>query len=241
MRIIRCKDYTEMSCRAARQIAAQITLKPDSIIGLATGSSPIGTYQKLISMVRAGELSFADVKTVNLDEYIGLKPEHDQSYRYFMNTQLFDHVDIDKSRTHVPNGVAADPTAEGMRYDALIQSLGGTDLQLLGLGHNGHIAFNEPADEFPVGTHAVDLTESTIEANSRLFSSANEVPRRAITMGIGSIFAARRILMIVSGSGKAEIVKKAFFGPVTPQVPASVLQLHPDVTIVLDAEAAALL
>ena len=241
MRIIRCKDYAGLSKTAACHIAAQIIIKPDCVLGLATGTTPIGTYQNLIAMHREKELSFANVKTINLDEYVGLNADHVQSYNYFMRTQLFNYLDIDLTHTHLPNGCAKDLNAEGERYDALIQSYGGVDLHLLGLGHNGHIGFNEPDDCFSTGTHEVELTASTVEANSRLFDDINLVPRRAVTMGIGSIFAAKRILMTVSGIDKAEILRAALYGPITPQVPASILQLHPDVTIVADAEAATLI
>ncbi len=237
MRIYEAKDYSGMSRKAADIIAAQIILKPDCVLGLATGSTPVGAYERLIQRYKAGELSFSEVKSVNLDEYIGLAPEHDQSYRFFMRTKLFDSVDIKLENTNVPNGLAENPAAEGQRYDEIIRSMGGVDLQLLGLGHNGHIGFNEPCDEFPKGTHEVDLTESTIEANKRFFASADDVPRKAITMGIGSIMQAKKILVVVSGKDKAEIIKRVVTGPVTPEVPASILQLHPDVTICGDAEA----
>ena len=235
---IYCTDtYEQMSRKAASILAAQIVQKPDSVLGLATGSTPIGTYEMLVQWCKNGDLDFSAVKTVNLDEYVGLTPDHDQSYRYFMQTNLFDHVNVDPANTNVPDGMAADPAAECARYDQLIRDLGGIDIQVLGMGHNGHIAFNEPDDHFPVGTHAVDLQESTINANSRFFASADEVPRRAMTMGIGSIMSARTILMVVNGEGKADIVKKAFTGPVTPHVPASILQLHPNVILVGDKAA----
>lgn len=241
MNIIKAKDYTQMSRLAANYIFAQVILKPNCVLGLATGSSPIGTYEELIRRYQAGELDFSNVTSINLDEYKGLSPENDQSYRYFMNTNLFDHVNIDKSRTYVPNGLETDSEKACKDYDALIDNCGGIDLQLLGLGNNGHIGFNEPAEFFAKGTHCVDLADSTIEANARFFSSIDEVPKQAYTMGIKSIMQAKKILVIVSGKGKAKIVKEAFTGPVTPQVPASVLQLHPDVTVVGDEEALALL
>ena len=241
MRIISAKDYEAMSRQAANIIAAQVILKPDCVLGLATGGTPVGTYKELIARCQAGELDFSAVKTVNLDEYVGLDVTSDQSYIYFMRDNLFHHVNIDLANTNVPCGVAEDLDAECARYDELIRSYGGIDLQLLGLGHNGHIAFNEPADHFPVGTHKVELDDSTIQANKRFFEKEEDVPRSALTMGIGSIMGARKILMVVNGKGKAEIVKKAFFGPVTPQVPASVLQLHPDFTLVADEEALSLI
>ena len=241
MKIYAYPEYQAMSRRAAAIIAAQVTLKPDCVLGLATGSTPIGAYAQLVKWYQQGDLSFAQVKSANLDEYRGLAPDHDQSYRYFMQHNLFNHVDIKPENTNVPNGMAADPGAECSRYDQVIQDLGGVDLQLLGMGHNGHIGFNEPADEFVRETHVVDLTESTIQANARFFASADEVPRQAMTMGIQTIMQARKVLVAVSGQGKAEIVKKAFTGPVTPQVPASILQMHPDVILVGDKAALSLL
>ena len=237
MKIIKTADYNEMSRKAANIIAAQMILKPNSVLGLATGSSPIGTYKELIKKCEAGDIDFSDITTVNLDEYRGLPRTNDQSYYYFMNDNLFNHVNIDKDRTHVPNGEVADAEEECGNYEALIKSLGGVDLQLLGLGHNGHIGFNEPADEFAKVTNCVDLQESTIEANKRFFASIDDVPRQAYTMGIGTIMAAKKILVVVSGADKAAIVKKAFTGPVTPRVPASILQMHADVTVVCDAAA----
>lgn len=237
MKIIKTADYSEMSRKAANIIAEQMILKPNSVLGLATGSSPIGTYKELVKMNEAGDIDFSDITTVNLDEYRGLPRDNDQSYYYFMNDNLFNHVNIDKARTHVPNGMVEDAEKECGNYEALIKEVGGVDLQLLGLGHNGHIGFNEPADEFDKVTHCVDLQESTIEANKRFFASIDDVPRQAYTMGIGTIMSAKKILVVVSGADKAEIVKKAFTGPVTPSVPASILQMHPDVTVICDAEA----
>ena len=232
MRIYREKDYNAMSRRAAAVIAAQIVSKPDCVLGLATGSSPVGAYQQLVKWYEQGDLSFAEVRSVNLDEYYGLSPDHDQSYRYFMQSNLFDHVDIAPENTNVPDGLAKDPTAECLRYERKAAELGYADLQLLGLGRNGHIGFNEPCDCFPVATHLVDLTESTIEANARFFASADDVPKQALTMGVGTIMKARKILIVASGADKADAVWKAFAGPITPEVPASILQLHPDVTLV---------
>ena len=237
MRIYREKDYDAMSRRAATIIAAQIVAKPDCVLGLATGSSPVGTYKNLVAWNKQGDISFKEVRSVNLDEYYGLSGDHDQSYRYFMQTNLFDHVDIVPENTKVPNGLAQDPAAEGERYEALVASLGYADLQLLGMGRNGHIGFNEPCGEFPLITHLVDLTESTIEANARFFASADDVPKQALSMGIGTIMKARKILVVVSGEDKADAVAKAVQGPITPEVPASILQLHPDVTIVGDEAA----
>ena len=241
MKIYSAKDYAGMSRIAANILSAQITMKPDCTLGLATGSTPIGTYQVLIERCASGDLDFSQVKSINLDEYVGLSPEHDQSYRYFMNTNLFDHVNIKKENTNVPNGLAEDLDAECQRYNEIIHTLGPIDIQVLGMGHNGHIGFNEPSDIFELETHKVDLTQTTIDANARFFASADEVPRQALTMGIKTIMQAKTILVVVNGKGKAEIVKKAFTGPVTPQVPASILQMHPNVILVGDEEALSLL
>ncbi len=239
MRVIETEDYEAMSLEAASLIAAQIREKPDCVLGLATGSTVIGAYERLQEWHRAGQLCFAGVRTVNLDEYLGLAPEHCQSYHSYMRRRLFDGVDIDPANTFLPDGTAADPWEECRRYDRLLREMGGQDLQLLGLGHNGHIGFNEPGEEFVLPTHVVELAESTVRANSRLFSSVDEVPRRAITMGIGGIMGARRVVVAVSGEDKAEAVELAFAGPVTPRVPASILMLHRDVTLVGDRAALA--
>ena len=241
MRFIVTKDYNDMSRKAANIISAQIINKPNCVLGLATGSTPVGTYKQLVEWYNKGDLDFSEVSTVNLDEYKGLDHDNDQSYYYFMMNNLFKHVNIDLSRTHVPDGTEADPEKACADYEKIVKSYGGIDLQLLGLGHNGHIGFNEPSDDFPKVTHCVDLTESTIKANARFFEKIEDVPTQAYTMGIGTIFKAKRILLIASGKDKAEIVKKAFCGPIVPQVPASILQLHPDVTVVLDEDAASLL
>lgn len=232
MKIITTKSYDELSRRAADILAAQILLKPDCVLGLATGSSPIGLYNCLVERYEKGELDFSAVRSVNLDEYRGLDGSNDQSYRYFMDTNLFDRVNIDKANTNVPDGKAADAAAEGERYDALIRALGGIDIQLLGIGLDGHIGFNEPDDCFTGPTHEVELDPSTIEANARFFASIDDVPRSAITMGMASIMQARKVLLIASGSNKKAIMEKALFGPITPEVPASLLQLHPDLTVV---------
>lgn len=237
IRIIKTEDYNEMSRKAANIIAAQVISKPNCVLGLATGSTPIGTYKRLVEMYEAGDLDFSGVKTANLDEYKGLTRDNDQSYYFFMHDNLFNHVNIDPENTNIPDGTKEDAEKECAAYEELIKELGGVDLQLLGLGHNGHIGFNEPADDFPVATHCVDLQESTIEANKRFFASIDDVPRKAYTMGIGTIMNADKILILVSGEDKADIVAKAFFGPVTPQVPASVLQLHKNVTLIADAAA----
>lgn len=240
MRIIRTKDYNDMSRKAANIIAAQIVLKPDTVLGLATGSTPIGTYENLVQGYEKGDLDFSQVKSVNLDEYRGLPRENDQSYYYFMHDHLFKYVNIDLANTHLPDGRQEDSQKACAEYEAVIEAVGRQDLQLLGLGHNGHIGFNEPCEEFKKTTHCVNLTQSTIEANKRFFASADEVPKQAYTMGIGTIMKAKKILVVVSGQDKAKIVKEAFFGPVTPQVPASILQMHPDVTVVADEAALSL-
>ena len=237
MRIIAAKDYEHMSRQAANLISAQVILKPDSVLGLATGSSPIGTYQQLIEWYKKGDVDFSRVRSVNLDEYVGLDLSSDQSYVYFMRHNFFDHINIDLANTNVPCGVNPNAEEECARYDALIRNYGGIDLQLLGLGPNGHIGFNEPDDAFPKGTHKVALTDATIQANKRFFEKEEDVPRYAYTMGIRDIMQARRVVMVVSGAGKAEIVKQAFRCPITPRVPASILQLHQDFTLVADEAA----
>ena len=237
MRIYKAKDYEEMSRKAAGIVSAQIIMKPDCVLGLATGSTPVGLYKQLIEWYRNGDLDFSGVRTVNLDEYKGISRENDQSYYYFMHQNLFDHVNIPAGNTHLPDGMELDSEKECRRYEELIQSMGSVDLQLLGIGHNGHIGFNEPADAFDKQVHCVNLTQSTIEANKRFFASAEEVPRQAYTMGIQTIMRSKKILIIANGEGKADIVRDAFFGPITPMVPASVLQLHNDVTLVADEAA----
>lgn len=239
MKIYEAADYNDMSRKAANIISAQIILKPDCVLGLATGSSPVGTYDQLVEWYEKGDLNFSKVTSINLDEYKGLSGENPQSYRYFMNRHLFDRVNIDKARTFVPNGMESDSQKACAQYNAVIRSVGRVDMQLLGLGHNGHIGFNEPGEAFEKETHCVDLAPSTIEANKRFFENEEEVPRQAYTMGIKSIMQAMKILVIVSGADKADAVAKAFAGPVTPEVPASVLQLHNDVTLVADRAALA--
>ena len=241
MRIYKAKDYADMSRKAANIVSAQVIMKPHCVLGLATGSSPIGTYKQLIEWYNKGDLDFARVMSINLDEYKGLSPENPQSYRYFMNTNLFDHVNIDKTRTFVPNGLEPDPEKACAAYEEIIRQSGGIDLQLLGLGRNGHIGFNEPDDHFSLGTHKVTLTESTRDANKRFFASIDEVPTHAYTMGVRDIMQAQRVLMVASGANKAQAIKDAFFGPVTPQVPASILQYHKDFILVADEEALSLI
>lgn len=237
MRIIKTKDKSELGKEAAGIIAAQIKAKPDCVLGLATGSSPIETYRELIRLYQNGALDFSHVSTVNLDEYLGLGREDAQSYYCFMNEQLFRHVNIKSENTNIPDGMTTDIERECLRYEALIENLGGIDLQLLGIGHNGHIGFNEPSESFSTVTHCVDLKPSTIEANKRFFDSANDVPRQAISMGIQTILNEGKILLIASGPDKAAILREALLGPVTPEVPASILQLHNHVTIVADEAA----
>ena len=237
IRIYKEADYNAMSYRAAAIMAAEVIRKPDCVLGLATGSTPVGAYKQLAAWNKEGMLSFKKVTSVNLDEYKGLAPTHDQSYRYFMQDNLFNHVDIDPANTYVPNGLAEDGDAECAAYDALVASLGYADLQLLGIGRNGHIGFNEPDDAFTQPTHVVDLTQSTIDANARFFESADDVPRQALTMGIGCIMAARRILIVASGADKADAIYGAFCAPVDPHCPASILQFHNDVVLVADEAA----
>ena len=239
MKIYKAKDYKDMSRKAANIISAQVIMKPNCVLGLATGSTPIGTYDQLVEWYNKGDLDFSEVTTVNLDEYKGLPRTNDQSYYYFMHQHLFDRVNRGPEQTNVPNVMESDAEKECGRYEGLIHSLGGVDLQLLGLGHNGHIGFNEPGEAFEKETHCVDLTESTIEANKRFFASAEDVPKQAYTMGIKTIMQAKKILVVVNGEAKADIVERAFFGPVTPEVPASILQMHNDVTLVGDEAALA--
>lgn len=241
MRIVKADDYYSMSRMAANIISAQIIMKPKCVLGLATGSTPLGTYAQLIEWYKKGDLDFREVTTINLDEYKGLSSDNSQSYRYFMNENLFDHININKENTYVPNGLEEDSEKACREYNEIIRQNGGVDLQLLGLGNNGHIGFNEPGEAFEKETHCVKLTQNTVEANSRFFENIDDVPKEAYTMGIKSIMQAKKIVVVVDGAKKANIVKEAFFGPVTPKVPASVLQLHNDVTLVGDAEALALI
>ena len=232
------EDHERKIASMAEDAVAEVMLeKPDCVLGLATGSSPIPMYRELIARSQCGKLNFSKIRTVNLDEYKGLGPEHPQSYRRFMQEYFFDHIPISPENTIIPDGLTANALQMCREYDLKIEQWGGIDLQVLGLGHDGHIGFNEPAEQFVVETHEVTLNPMTIVANQRFFSSVDEVPREAYTMGIGSIMSARKILMIVSGKDKAEILKKALFGPVTPKIPASILQFHPDVTVVCDASA----
>jgi glucosamine-6-phosphate deaminase len=237
MKLYQTKDYKEMSRKVANIISAQVIMKPDCVLGLATGSTPIAIYKQLIEWYNKGDIDFNEVKTVNLDEYKGLAPDNKQSYHYFMKMNLFKYVNIREENIHIPNGLEIDTKAECTRYDTIIRSMGGIDLQLLGLGHNGHIGFNEPEESFEKETHCVALTKSTLEANSRLFEKGETVPAFAYTLGIKSIMQSKKIVLAVSGADKADILKSALTGPVTPAVPASIFQLHPDFTVVADEAA----
>lgn len=237
MRIIKARDYEDVSRKAANIIFSVMTEKPDCVMGLATGSSPLGIYKELVRHYQEGDLDFSRVTTVNLDEYRGLDREDPQSYAYYMRENFFSKVNIRLGKTFLPDGTQEDRQKACEEYDQILSQAGQQDIQLLGIGHDGHIGFNEPADHFPKGTHCVDLAESTIEANARFFESRDQVPTQAYTMGIQSIMSAKQILMVANGKGKAQILKQAFQGPVTPQVPASILQLHPQVILVADEEA----
>lgn len=241
MKLIVTKDYNELSKVAANEMAKVIKNNNKAILGLATGGSPVGMYKELINMNKSGEIDFSDITTVNLDEYIGLRGDHPQSYRYFMNENLFNHINIDKNKTYVPNGLAKDIEKECTSYDAKIEELGGIDVQLLGVGNNGHIAFNEPNEALLAGTHLTDLKEDTIKANSRFFDSIDDVPKKAITMGLGQIMKAKKIILIASGESKAEVVKAMLSGKISTDVPATMLQMHRDVTVIVDEAAAKLL
>ncbi|HHX62964.1 MAG TPA: glucosamine-6-phosphate deaminase [Epulopiscium sp.] len=232
------KDYDEMSKKAAHLLASVVKETENPILGLATGGTPLGMYTELIRMNKADEVDFSKTTAFNLDEYFPISKECDQSYDYFMKENLFNHINIDMNNIHIPNGSAKDSTMECEVYDKQVRDTGGVDMQLLGIGSNGHIAFNEPADDFPTKTQKVDLTKGTIQDNARFFEHIEDVPKQAISMGIGTIMNAKRIMLIASGAGKAGIIKEAILGKVTPRVPASILQFHKDVTIILDEEAA---
>lgn len=236
MKFITVENYDKLSRQAANIISAQVIMKPNSVLGLATGSSPVGIYRQLIEWYNKGDINFSETVSINLDEYVGLTESDEQSYRYFMQDNFFDHINIRRENTFVPNGCATDLERECAEYDARIDRFGGIDLQLLGIGLDGHIGFNEPADVFVKNTHVVDLHDSTIKANARFFDSEDEVPKQAVTMGMVSIMQAKKILLIANGKAKKEILEKAFFGPITPAIPASILQLHPDITVVFSEE-----
>ena len=232
MKFIHVDTYEKLSHQAANIIAAQVTMKPNCVLGLATGSSPVGVYKDLIARYNNGDLDFSRVVSINLHEYVGLTGKDDQSYRYFMQDNFFDHINICPENTFVPNGVAADLEKECAEYDARVEAYGGIDLQLLGIGLDGHIGFNEPDSVFTKPTHVIDLHPSTIEANARFFKSADEVPKQALTMGMGNIMQAKKIVLIANGQAKKAVVEQALNGPITPELPASILQLHPDVTVI---------
>ncbi|MCQ2428812.1 MAG: glucosamine-6-phosphate deaminase [Clostridia bacterium] len=237
MKVIRCENYAEMS-RAAASIVAKVMIeKKNAVLGLATGSTPVGMYGELAEMNRIGVLDFSDVTTVNLDEYYPISPDNDQSYRYFMNENLFDHVNIDKSRTYVPDGTAADPDDACRRYEEILDSVGQVDIQVLGIGQNGHIGFNEPAESLEVLTHVTGLTASTIKANARFFASEADVPTKALTMGMGTILRAKKIIIMANGAAKRDAVAVMLKGGLTTSCPASLLNLHPDVTLICDPAA----
>ncbi len=236
MKLIVCKNYEKMSEKAAQIVASIITLKPDCTLGLATGSTPVGMYKRLVEMYDAGELDFSEVKSYNLDEYYPIKPTDPQSYRYFMDENLFDHVNILKENTHVMNGEAKDPNAECEEYDKAVEAAN-VDIQVLGIGRNGHIGFNEPSDKLIAATHLTELTESTIEANSRFFNSPDEVPHHALTMGLSSIMKSKRIIILISGREKHEALKEMLSGIINTNVPATMLNMHRDVTVICDEAA----
>jgi glucosamine-6-phosphate deaminase len=238
VRIVIAKDYHELSKKAANLLASQITLKPNSVLGLATGSTPMGTYNELIRIYKEGNISFSEVMTFNLDEYYGLDKENVQSYYYFMMENLFKHVNMNKNNIYIPDGRAKDINNECIEYEYKIMQAGGIDLQLLGIGRNGHIGFNEPDVKFEAQTHLVTLDDDTIEANSRFFTAMEDVPRRAISMGIKTIMHSRKIILLANGEEKAETISNMINGKITPDLPASVLQLHPDVVVLLDEKAA---
>ena len=238
MRIIVCENYEEVSKKAAQMILSQVTLKPNSVLGLATGSTPIGMYENLVSLNKKGDIDFSEVRTFNLDEYYNLPKENDQSYHYFMYKNLFDHININPENIHIPNGMTDDVDAECERYDELIKEAGGVDIQVLGIGNNAHIGFNEPTINFEKGTHLVQLEDSTIEANSRFFDNIEDVPKKAIKMGVGSIFKSKKIMLVATGENKAEAIYNTVYGKVVPEVPASILQFHSDIVLILDKEAA---
>ena len=241
MQVFVFKTKEEAAKAAVSVFAAELMKKPNAIFGLATGSSPIPLYHEMIKLNKEGAMDFSKCRSWNLDEYVGLKPDHVCSYRRFMNEELFDHVNIDKANTHVPSGIAADMAKEAADYDAAIEAAGGIDIQLLGIGRNGHIGFNEPDDHFICGCHVVNLTESTIQANRRFFDSEAAVPRQAVSLGVGSILASRRILLLATGEDKAQAIHDTVCGNITPRTPASILKTHPDVILLLDRAAAGML
>lgn len=241
MNLIIVENYDEISKLAAINIKDVINKKPNAVLGLATGSTPLGTYKELIKMNKENEVDFSNITTVNLDEYIGLSENDTQSYRYFMNENLFNHINIKKENTFVPNGLAKDIDEETKNYDKRIDELGGIDIQFLGIGANGHIAFNEPSDILISGTHLTELAQSTIDANSRFFNSIDEVPKTAISMGLGQIMKSKKIILLAHGEEKANAIKEALSGKITTKNPATMLQMHKDVTIIIDNTIASLI
>jgi len=241
MRIIKARDYHDMSRKAANIVSAQVIMKANAVLGLATGGTPVGTYKQLIEWYNKGDIDFREVTTINLDEYRGLPRTHEQSYWYFMHDTFFNHVNVPESHIYVPDGSNPDGEAACSEYDEIINRAGGIDLQLLGIGVDGHIGFNEPGTAFELKTHCVNLTEQTIKSNQRFFGNEKQVPKQAYTIGIKTIMQSRKVLMVASGTEKAEIIKEAFFGPVTPEVQASILQMHPDFTLVADEAALSLI
>ncbi|HPA94061.1 MAG TPA: glucosamine-6-phosphate deaminase [Petrotogaceae bacterium] len=238
MKILVCKDYEELSRKSAEIIVSQVNQKKDSVLGLATGGTPVGMYQELVKSYREGKVDFGKVITFNLDEYYGVDPKNVNSYHYYMNTNFFDHVNIDRKSINIPNGMSKDIEKECREYDEKIQSLGGIDLQILGVGLNGHIGFNEPARELMSTTHITDLTKETINANARFFEDISQVPTKAITVGMATILRSKKIVVLINGKNKSKIFEKITGKKITTQIPATLLQLHPDVTIVVDEQAA---
>ena len=241
MKIIKVDNYNEMSRKAANILASQITLKSNSVLGLATGDTPLGMYKELVNLYNKKELDFAEVKTFNLDEYYGLATSNTQSYYYFMMNNLFNHINVPPENINIPNGNTENIDKECLAYENKITEVGGIDIQVLGIGVNGHIGFNEPNVNFEAKTHLVTLDKMTIESNSRFFKNKNEVPTKAISMGIGTIMSAKKILLLACGQSKADIIAAAISGKITPEVPASILQLHKDVRVIVDKDAAAIL
>ena len=238
MKILVCKDYEELSRKSAEIVVSQVNQKKDSVLGLATGGTPVGMYQELVKSYREGKVDFGKVITFNLDEYYGVDHENINSYHYYMNTNFFDHVNIDRKNINIPNGMSKDIEKECREYDEKIQSLGGIDLQILGVGLNGHIGFNEPAKELMSTTHITDLTKETINANARFFEDISQVPTKAITVGMATILRSKKIVVLINGKNKSKIFEKIIGKKITTQIPATLLQLHPDVTIVVDEQAA---
>ncbi|MFI3115914.1 MAG: glucosamine-6-phosphate deaminase [Clostridia bacterium] len=237
MKIILAKNYEDLSKKSAEIIVSQVKEKENSVLGLATGSTPIGMYKEIVKMHKNGQVSFGKVSTVNLDEYRGVDKENNQSYYYYMKEQIFKFIDINTKNTYIPNGMNENSDQECENYEKIIENLGGIDLQILGIGHNGHIGFNEPAEEFSEKTYCVELDERTIQANARFFDSIEDVPKEAYTMGIGTIMSSKKILLLVSGQSKADILYETVLGKTTPKIPSTILHEHENVTIIADEDA----